>query len=235
MSATIVNEKRIPLLEPGDRLTRDEFERRYSAMPNVKKAELIDGVVYMPSPVRLNRHGKPHSSMNFWLATYRAMTPLVEIGANSTVRLDMRNEPQPDVLLMIANRILGNATISIDDYVEGAPELVAEISASSVSFDLHTKFDVYRRVGVKEYIVWRVEDNAIDWFVLRDGNYEQLPIDADGMARSEVFPGLWLDVQAMLRDDMKQVLATLNRGLATPEQAAFVARLSEVSSGEPNA
>ena len=42
---------RILPLEHGDHLTREEFERRYEAMPHVRKAELIEGVVYMPSPV----------------------------------------------------------------------------------------------------------------------------------------------------------------------------------------
>src|SRR5688572_22284415 len=115
----------VPPLEPGDRLTRAEFERRYRAMPQLKKAELIEGIVYMPSPVRLMRHGGPHADLVCWLSLYKSATPGVLVGDNSTARLDLDNEPQPDALLMIAPEFGGQARIS-EDYVEGAPELVAE-------------------------------------------------------------------------------------------------------------
>ncbi|HZN35176.1 MAG TPA: Uma2 family endonuclease, partial [Pirellulaceae bacterium] len=132
----------IPPLEPGDRLTRDEFERRYEAMPHLKKAELIEGVVYMPSPVRFYRHGTPQSHLVTWLGNYRAATPGCEVGDNTTARLDMDNEPQPDAMLLIEPMCGGQVKVSEDDYIEGAPELVAEVASSSVSFDLHTKFNV---------------------------------------------------------------------------------------------
>jgi Uma2 family endonuclease len=216
----------IPPLEPGDRLTRDEFERRYEAMPQLKKAELIEGVVYMPSPVRIHRHGKPQGHMISWLGQYRAATPGTEIGDNTTARLDLDNEPQPDGLLLIEPACGGQVRITDDDYIEGAPELVAEVASSSVSFDLHTKFNVYRRCGVKEYIVWRVRDRAIDWFMLVAGAYERLGLDTDGIYRSRVFPGLWLDAQALLAGDLAKVLAVVQSGIASPEHAAFVARLA---------
>ncbi|HEX5106236.1 MAG TPA: Uma2 family endonuclease, partial [Pirellulaceae bacterium] len=152
----------IPPLEPGDRLTRDEFERRYAAMPHLKKAELIEGVVYMPSPVRVYRHGKPHADVIGWMFVYRAATPGVDGGDNTTARLDLENEPQPDALLFVEPARGGQVKISEDDYIEGAPELVAEVASSSVSFDLNSKLHVYRRCGVKEYVVWRVLDKAID-------------------------------------------------------------------------
>src|SRR5437763_1331075 len=145
-------------LEPGDRLTRDEFERRYNAMPNLKKAELIEGVVYMPSPVRLRRHGWPHFRLITWLGAYAAVTPGLIGADNATARLDLDNEPQPDTLLLIDPEWGGQARISADDYVEDAPEWVGEVSASSASFDLHAKLHVYRRNGVREYLVWRVLD-----------------------------------------------------------------------------
>lgn len=144
----------IPPLEPGDRLTREEFERRYYAMPNLKKAELIEGVVYMPSPVRLDRHGAPHAELVAWLVVYKSVTPGVRCADNTTVRLDETNEPQPDALLMIDPARGGQARISTADYVETAPELVAEVAASSASYDLHTKLGAYLRNGVREYIVW---------------------------------------------------------------------------------
>ncbi len=214
-----------PPLENGDRLTRTEFERRYRAMPRLKKAELIEGVVYMPSPVRLKSHGLPHYDLIAWLGTYRARTPGLLGGDNSTVRLDLDNEPQPDVLLLIDPALGGQATISDDDYVEGAPELVAEVAASSASYDLGVKKNAFRRNGVREYVIWRVLDREIDWFVLREGRYEELPRDAAGLYRSEVFPGLWLDPAAMVRGDLAAVLDTLQQGLATAEHASLVERL----------
>lgn len=221
---------RPPPLENGDRLTRAEFERRYEAMPQVKKAELIEGVVHMPSPVRHRRHGRPHVHLAGWLVAYEAATPGVEAGDNSTARLDLDNEPQPDLLLFIDPARGGQVRISPDDYIEGAPELVAEVAASNVSIALNAKLHVYRRNGVREYIVWRVLDGAIDWFILREGRYEGLQPGPDGVYRSEVFPGLWLDATALLRGDLAGVLAVVQRGAASPEHAAFLARLNPPAS-----
>lgn len=215
----------VPPLENGDRLSRAEFERRYDAMPDLKRAELIEGEVYVSSPVRVQQHGLPHFQLVGWLAAYYAGTPRLLAGDNSTIRLDLDNEPQPDAFLMIKPGYGGQARISDDDYVERAPELVAEVAASSVSYDLGKKLHVYRRNQVREYVVWRVQDRAIDWFVLRDGAYEPLAPGDDGLLRSEVFPGLWLDPAAMLRDDLAAVLAVVQQGLASPEHAAFAARL----------
>ena len=215
----------IPTLENGDRLTRAEFERRYQAMPELKKAELIEGVVYMPSPVRAHRHGVPHGDMVIWLGCYKVRTPGLVLADNSTVRLDLDNEPQPDVQLFIDPALGGQAAIDDDDYVEGAPELVVEVALSSASYDLGAKKNVFRRNGVREYVVWRVLDRQIDWFVLREGVYEPLARDAAGRYRSEVFPGLWLDVAAMLSGDLAAVLDVLQQGLETPEHAALVERL----------
>jgi len=214
-----------PPLENGDRLTRTEFERRYEAMPQVKKAELIEGVVFMPSPVRLRRHGRPHSQIITWLGLYAARTPGVESGDNASARLDLDNEPQPDAMLIISPECGGRTTISADDFVEGGPELAAEVSASSVSRDLHLKLPVYRRNGVQEYIVWRVLDQQLDWFRLRGGEYHRLEADAAGIIRSEVFAGLWLDVPSLLKGDMSRVLAVLELGMNGPEHAAFVQQL----------
>jgi Uma2 family endonuclease len=223
--ASVVREK-IPPLENGDRLTRDEFERRYDAMPGLKKAELIEGVVYMPSPVRVDQHGEPHFNMIGWMGQYRLSTPGVRGADNSSTRLDLDNMPQPDVCLFIDPALDGQARISDDGYLEGAPELIAEIAASSVSYDLSLKFEVYRRNGVREYLVWRVQDRQIDWFVLRGKKFVRLPLDKSGLYRSKVFPGLWLDPAALIRGDMPALHAALQRGLADPKHADFVARLS---------
>ena len=221
--------EKIPPLEPGDRLSRTEFERRYEAMPNLNKAELIEGVVYMPSPVRYRRHGRPHAHVITWLGVYEASTPGVETADNSTARLDLDNEPQPDAMLLIDPARGGQARISDDDYVQSAPELVAEVASSTASFDLNAKLHVYRRNGVREYIVWRVMDREIDWFRLHEGEYHRIQPSADGLLHSEVFPGLWLDADAMIRGDLTAVLGAVRQGTASSEHTAFVDRLEDCS------
>ena len=216
----------IPPLENGDRLNRYEFERRYNAMPNLKKAELIEGIVYMPAALRFKSHGQPHGRIMTWLGTYEAMTPGIAVGDAPTVRLDLDNEPQPDAVLLINEEAGGQARLSDDDYIEGAPELVVEIAASSVAIDLHAKKQAYRRNGVKEYIVWQVLDQKISWFYLEKGEYLDLAVDTDGIIRSRVFPGLWLAVSSVLGGNMQGVLAVLQQGLQSPEHAAFVQKLA---------
>ncbi|MGH9844883.1 MAG: Uma2 family endonuclease [Blastocatellia bacterium] len=218
----------IPPLRHGDRLSREEFERLYEAMPGVTKAELIEGRVHMPSPVRVKNHGDPHHDIGTWLGVYKAFTLGVSGSDNASVRLDTTNEPQPDIHLRIDESHGGQARISPDDYLEGAPELVAEISASSASHDLRGKKEAYHRNGVREYIVWSVYDREINWFSLENDQYVSLDPDDDGVIRSRVFPGLWLDVAALLKDDMATVLTVLQQGLASEEHAAFVNHLNEV-------
>jgi len=220
---------KIPPLESGDRLSRHEFERRYTAMPHLKKAELIEGVVYVSSPLRFKSHGQPHGDLIIWLGTYKVSTPGVELGDNVTVRLDLDNEPQPDVLLLIDEKLGGQAKISEDDYIEGAPELVAEVAASSASNDLYDKKRAYRRNGVQEYIVWQILENKVDWFSLQNDEYVTLEADANGVIKSRIFPGLWLDMTALLTKDMTKVLAVLQLGLNSAEHQAFVDRLSRQS------
>lgn len=217
----------IPPLENGDRLSRDEFERRYAAMPANCKAQLIEGIVYMAAALRFRSHGKPHSQLNTWLSTYQIFTLGVEIADAATIRLDGDNEPQPDVVLLIDPKAGGQARLSDDDYIEGAPELLAEIAASTVSIDSILKKSVYERNGVQEYIVWCVLDQALDWFWLEHEKYVNLLPDEDGITRSRQFPGLWLDRAALLDGNMQQVLAVLQAGLASPEHQAFVSCLQE--------
>jgi Uma2 family endonuclease len=215
----------IPPLENGDRLTRAEFERRFEAMPWLKKAELIEGVVYMPSPVRQRYHGRQHSHLNFWLSAYEGMTPGVEVGDNSTVQLDQGNMPQPDCLLFIQPEHGGQVRISAKGYIEGAPDLVAEVASSSASYDLGDKLQAYRRLGAREYVVWRVLDRQVDWFVLYGDRFEALNPPADGILRSTVFLALWLDSAALIRGDVYTVLAIVQQGLNSAEHAEFVTRL----------
>ncbi len=223
----------VPPLKEGDRLTRDEFERRYDAMPELKKAELINGVVLMPSPVRLEQHGSPHAALMCWLGNYWVATPGVRVGDNSTIRLDIDNEPQPDALMFVEPSLGGRIRIDSDGYAEGGPELVAEVAASSINVDLTTKLQMYAKHGAQEYLIWRVLDQAVDWFVLKQGQYISLPPTPSGVLQSEIFPGLWLDVAAMVRMDLPAVIRQLDAGLASQDHAAFVQTLQQRRQSNP--
>lgn len=216
---------KLPPLESGDRLTRAEFERRYAAMPQLKKAELIEGVVYVASPLRYRSQSQPHLFSITWLGTYCAATPGVEAADAPTICLDADNEPQPNAILHLSHG--GRSRITADDYIEGAPELVVEIAASSAAYDLHDKLKVYRRNGVQEYLVWCTYDQQIHWFYLEAGEYQPLTADAEGIIRSRQFPGLWLVPEALLAHDLGRVLQGLQQGIATPEHQAFVQILIE--------
>lgn len=182
----------------------------------------------MASPLRFRPHAEPHGRLITWLGVYQAATPDVQMGIEPTVRLDIDNEPQPDGVLLISPASGGQATLSDDGYLEGATELVAEVAASSAAIDLGDKKRAYRRSGVQEYIVWQVFDQKIDWFQLQDGDYVSLLPDEQGVLHSQVFPGLWLNVAAMLQGDMRSVLAVLQTGIETAEHQAFVKHLEEL-------
>ena len=213
-------------LENGDRLTRCEFERRYALRPDLKKAQLIEGIVYMPSPVSA-AHAEPHAMIQAALLVYAASTPGVHGYDNATLRLDLDNEPQPDVLLRLAPEAGGRSRVSDDGYLEGPPELIVEVAATTASIDLHDKLRAYRRNGVQAYVVWRTQERRIDWFELTDGEYRPLPADDAGLVHSRVFPGLRLAVPELLNGDLAAALATLQKGLDSAEHRQFVGRLAE--------
>jgi Uma2 family endonuclease len=219
---------RQPPMQNGDRLTRAEFERRYATLPNLNKAELIEGIVQMPSPVHVE-HMEADLAIITWLGVYMAVTPGVRGGGDGSVRLDADNEVQPDALLRIDERCGGQSRVTGDGFIEGAPELVAEISGSTVSYDLHAKLNIYRRAGVREYVVWRVDDGAVDWFMLEEGRYVTQEPDAQGCYQSQVFPGLTLSVPALLAGELAQVLGVVQQGVQTPEHGAFVQRLRDLA------
>lgn len=212
----------IPPLENGDRLTRKEFERRYHAMPRLKKAELIEGTVFMPSPLCFEQHAEPHALVMGWLAVYRAATPGVRCADNATLRLDADNEFQPDALLRLPEWADGQSRVSRDDYLEGAPELVVEVAATSASKDMHDKRKVYRRNGVREYLVWLVREKRILWWVLEEDEYQPLEPAADGLLHSRTFPGLALNVPALLAGDLARVLANQQQRLGGEDHQRFV-------------
>jgi Uma2 family endonuclease len=212
-------------LDSGDRLSTDEFLRRYEARPELKNAQLIEGIVHMPSPVRITQHAVPDGLIHLWLATYAARTLGVEFAPNATAILDAGNAPQPDSLLRILPKFGGRTNVNDKGYLVGAPELVVEVAATSVSIDLHDKLRAYCRTGVKEYLVWRTYEEKFDWFVLDQDKYRPLSSGSDQIIRSVQFGGLWLDLAALHAMDSAKVLDTLQRGLESSEHAAFVAGL----------
>lgn len=191
-------------LENGDVMSRSEFHRLYSECEGLERVELIEGVVYMPSPIRFQGHAEEQLLILDWLSAYASKHTDVRCSPPGSVLLDDQNEPEPDAMLfrMTPDRLH-------DGYVNGAPELVVEIAASSKSRDLHQKKRAYERNGVLEYIVWRTDDGAVDWFELRDGKYAERAPDANGVLASREFPGLRLAVNAMLVKDRAAVLAAL--------------------------
>ena len=198
-------------------------------MKHLKKAELVEGIVHMPLPLSLKRHGQPHAVLCSWAVVYAAGMLGTQAGDSATVILDPSNELQPDVLLRILPENGGQTSDTEDEYVDGAPEFVGEVASSSASYDLHDKRTAYRRNGVREYLVWLTRENRLEWWALRDNEYVSLPSDANGVVRSEVFLGLWLDVPALLRGDVAAVLGKLKEGLESAEAATFKARLWDAS------
>ena len=175
----------------------------------------------MAPPVWYVDHGQPHADLITLMGLYRAETPGVLSADNCSVKLDLDNMPQPDGCLFLSPDFGGQARIDENRYILGAPELIGEIASSSVSMDLHEKLTIYRRNGVREYVVWRTTERAIDYFVLRDSQYELLPLDATGSYRSDVFPGFWLAPQQLLAGDLAGAVKVLQQGLTSPEHAAF--------------
>jgi len=200
-------------LENGDRLHSTEFLRRFEAMPEVKKAELIEGKVYMGSPVRADFHGRPDNLIQTWLGTYTAHASAALCYTNPTLILDADNTCQPDAVLCLPPERGGRARLNAKGYLCGPPELIVEIAASSASIDLGDKLRVYQRSGVPEYLVWRTAEKGFDWFQLEGEDYQPQRPDAAGLLRSRSFAGLVLATEALLRLDGAAVLAPLQVGV----------------------
>ena len=214
-----------PLIE-GQRLDQPTFHLLYEAMPPGTRAELINGVVYMPSPV-YSPHGRAQIAASAWLIPYQENTPGVDLLDNTSTALGPKSEPQPDLMLRILWEC-GGRTRDEGRLIEGVPELLVEVSHTSRYTDLGPKLEDYERAGVQEYVVRAMEPDAVYWFVLRSGRFFELPPGPDGIYRSEVFPGLWLDPTALLARDLRRLRAVAELGCATPEHAAFVARLAAI-------
>lgn len=214
----------LPPLEQGERMDQKTFHARYSAMPKHVRAELIRGIVHMPSPLLLP-HSRGHQDANLWLQCYELATPGIEVPNNATVILGSEDEPQPDLCIRIFSE-LGGQSREVDNYIAGAPELLVEIASSSASIDLFEKKIAYANAGALEYIAFAIREPKVYWFVNRNGHFEPL-VPKNGIYRSENLPGLWLDEAALMRRDRNQLLKVLKRGLASKEHKAFVKRLAK--------
>jgi Uma2 family endonuclease len=219
-----------PLVE-GQRLDQPTFHARYEAMPPSTRAELIDGVVVMPSPLG-HHHGRSHTAASYWLIYYEEKTPGVEVLDNTSTVLGPRTEVQPDAQLRVLTEC-GGRTQADRTFIRGVPELVVEVAHASRYVDLGPKLDDYERAGVLEYVVRALEPDEVAWYVLQEGRLVKTPPDADGLYRARAFPGLWLDPQALLARDLRRLREVIDLGVATPEHAAFVARLATAQEAPP--
>ena len=219
-------ERFVPPFENGDRMDQKTFHALYEQTPEGFKAELIGGVVYVSSPVSI-RHGRPHNVMGGWLTVYAAETEGTEAFTDTTSILGDESEPQPDQSLIVMPEAGGQTRVSADDYLTGAPELAVEIANSTAAIDLHAKLRDYERHGVREYLVVVMREREVRWFVRRKGRFTPLKPDATGVLKSKAFPGLWLDTAGVFDRTARRLLATLKKGLASPEHAKFAAKLAK--------
>ncbi len=217
-------------LHSGDRMTQAAFHQLYAAYPEDVKAELIGGTVYVASPLK-RMHGTYHPELTLVLGLYKAATPGVEIADNMTTILGEESEPQPDLLLRILAEHGGQSSYNKEDFLEGAPELVAEIAHSTRAIDMNRKRLDYLRAGVQEYIVFCIAERELFWFHFP--SRRKLKPDREGVWKSRVFPGLWLHGPALVEQDSARLVATVQRGLTTAEHAAFAERLRGAKCGKP--
>jgi Uma2 family endonuclease len=225
-NVSMVSHEPLPLLEAGDNLDQPTFHRRYEAMSNVR-AELVQGIVYMPAAAA-PRHGRVHGLVATWVCLYESETAGMESYVDTTAILGPNSEPQPDAFLIIPPEKGGQMKWSREfpEYLEGAPEFVAEVANSSEAYDLHQKRADYERQGVREYLVVALRQKRVYWFASREGAFRELAPDEDGLLKSTAFPGLWLDPDAIVKGNVKRVIDVLHLGLATPAHAAFAEELS---------
>jgi hypothetical protein len=229
-TAQRIQSKSVSPLVPGQQLDQPTFHERYEAMPDGTWAELVGGKVYMPSPVSVD-HADSDDLVGYWYVHYRIRTVGLRSGKNSTVILGRFGEVQPDGHLRIPEALGGQSRVE-RRYIVGAPELMIEVARTSRDYDLNEKKAEYELAGVREYIVVELDPDRLHWFILRNGRFEELPVDADGIHRSEFFPGLWLDAAALFAEDMVRVVEVLDQGLKSPEHAAFAARLIAAGANE---
>lgn len=218
----VSNGERLPILENGDRMAQSEFHRRYEAYPDDVKIELVGGVVFMASPLRID-HSDYTVEISLVLGIYRGATPGVHILQNATTILGEESEPQPDLGLRILPEYAGQSRDTENNYVQGAPEFLIEVAYSTRALDMHQKRADYERAGAQEYLVLCVEEQELHWFSFK--TRRSITPDTKGVYHSRAFPGLWIDGPALLAKDSTRVAEVVRQGLASPEHAAFVKRL----------
>lgn len=211
-------------LRNGDHMSQSEFHEIYEKMPIEYMAELIDKTVYVSVPLG-RPHGKKHVHVSTLFGLYEASTPGVEAYDSVSVILSNSDEVQPDLMLRILPRHGGRTSDGYDGYVYGAPELVLEVAHSSRSIDLHAKRTRYMEAGVIEYIVICLKPASVHWFLLAQG--EILKPDEDGVLKSNVFPGLWMSAELLLKGGIKNSVSLLNQGLQSSQHASFVCKLKK--------
>jgi hypothetical protein len=222
MSILSEPEKCVPPLVNGERMVQPEFHRRYEACGEDKKWELIGGVVYKASALKLP-HADYDDEIGYLLGTYRRATPGTQVTHNATAILGEESERQPDLGLRILPEYGGQSRTTSDGYLEGPCELLVEVVHSRRALAMHARRDDYRRAGVVEYLVLCIEEQEVHWFHFASG--EMIRPNRQRISRSHVFPGLWLDVTALLRRDSQRLLDVIRQGLASPVHARFVKRL----------
>ncbi len=221
--------RQVPPLEAGDHLDQPTFLERYEAMPPGTRAELVGGIVYMSPPPVGDGHSAPHGNVVFWLHCYKRFTPGGLPSNDGTAILGDDSQPQPDAALRVG--VGGQTRLGAAGYIIGCPEFVCEVANSTEAYDLHAKRRDYELYGAQEYLAVVVRTPRVVWFA-REGNRQiEVKEDADGILRSRAFPGLWLDPTALLSGDLDRLVSVLEQGLATPEHAAFVARLARLPPG----
>lgn len=211
--------ERTTTLIDGMRLSRDEFLRRWDQLPEVKFAELIDGVVRLPSPLSLE-HGDIDNLLAWWTRTYAFETPGTKSSSNATWLMG-EDAPQPDQSLRLLPEYGGQSSLR-GRLAFGAPELAIEVSFASTPIDLHEKYRLYESSGVQEYLVVLVQSREVRWHHLEGDSYRLLEMDGEGLLCSVVFPGLWLDAAALFNEDEDRFQSVTRDGLASPEHGTFV-------------
>jgi len=215
-------------LRNGDRLDAEEFCRRWDFTPNLKHAELIGGQVFMNPPISAGSHGVPHVDILGWLWNYAGRTPGTQAISESSVHFGPKDLPQPDAMLRIREESGGTSFLKQEE-LYGTPELIVEVAARAAAYDLFDKKQAYLRYSVPEYLVWIVYEQKFVWFELREEQYVQRSANRSGVLTSAVFPGLWLDTRAILAQNQKRLLGTLQKGLDSPEHAEFVTKLKSLA------
>jgi Uma2 family endonuclease len=222
-----------PFLYDGQRLDQPTFHELYLKTSERFRAELIDGVVHLRNGRVSSRHGQSHSALIGFLFQFSLDTPGTRAMGRVTVIFGPKSELEPDIMLLIGRDSGGRMQTNPEGILVGTAELVIEIGDDTLEIDLNAKKADYERAGANEYLVLDVPNRRFRWFVNRGGRFETLPRDEDGLYRSPTFPGLWLDPEAFLRDDGLAVMATLRRGLESPQHADFVERLRQNRSNRP--